>query len=275
MITRTANGVRTERFADLEVTYRRAGAGPLVVLIHGLAQDHQMWSQVQDHLSGFCTVAYDLRGHGGTSLGQAQATLSQLGGDLVALLERWGPAVCVGFSLGGTVALWTAAERPELVRGVAALATSSVVGSTAAAGLQRRVELFERGDEAQVREALLADTRMQLATGRRDAESIVAERLGAIGDRAGYVNGARAMARLHVEPLNPRLVDIAAPVLVIGGERDVVCPRRAAEIMLEQLPHAAFTELSGIGHLVTDEDPALVTAALRDWLVKEGLDERR
>jgi 3-oxoadipate enol-lactonase len=267
MSTSVIEDLPSETIGDLRVAYRRTGSGPLVVLVHGLAQDHAMWDPVRHDLRDVATLAYDVRGHGSTTLGRPEGTLDQLGGDLVALLERFGPAACVvGFSLGGTIALWAAAERPDLVGSVAAVATSSVVGARAAAGLRERIELFEAGDAASVRDAVVSDTRIQLASPGVDAEALAATRLRAIGDRGGYLNGARAMERMRVEPLNERLERIAVPVLVVTGEHDVVCPRRAADIMLEHLPGADFEELPGVGHLVTDERPELLTAVLQRWL---------
>lgn len=256
------------RLRDLDVGYREAGEGRPVVLIHGLAQDHGMWAAQQRDLADYRTFAYDVRGHGATSLGKPDGTLAQLGGDLIAFLERFGPASCVGFSLGGTVALWAAAERPDLVTDVLALATSSVVGRRAAAFFHDRIDLFAGSDEDAVRAALLEDTRGQLAGSGVDAHAVLAERLLAIGDRRGYINAARAMAAINAEPLNDRLEEIHCPVLVVSGANDEFCPRRAADIMLEHLPRGRFEELPDVGHLVTDEDPGAVTAVVAGWLAE-------
>jgi pimeloyl-ACP methyl ester carboxylesterase len=259
---------RTLAVGDLEVCCREAGEGAPLVLVHGLAQDGRMWSAQQESLTGLRTLAYDVRGHGGTTLGAPDGTLRQLGEDLVALLEQVGPATCAGFSLGGTVVCWAAAERPDLVPDLVLLATSSVVGRPAAAFFAERIELFERGDRAAILAALRADTELQLAGADADLEAIVAARAEAVGDGAGYVNGARAMAGIHAEPLNPLLERIAQPVKVVSGARDAFCPRRAAEIMLEHLPDADFEELPGVGHLLTDEDPDAVTAVLGAWMAE-------
>ncbi len=256
------------RLRDLDVSVRAAGEGRPVVLIHGLAQDHRMWDVQQRELSSYRTLAYDVRGHGATSLGEPDGTLAQLGGDLIALLEQFGPATCVGFSLGGTVALWAAAERPDLFTDVLALATSSVVGRAAAAFFADRIELFAGTDEEAVRSALLEDTRGQLAGADVDPEAVLAERLRAIGDRRGYINAARAMAAINAEPLNDRLELIQCPVLVVSGASDQFCPRRAADIMLEHLRQARFEELPNVGHLVTDEDPGAVTEVIGSWLAE-------
>lgn len=260
----------TVAVGDIEVAYRRIGEGPQVVLIHGLAQDSRMWAAQQRDLSDFTTLAVDVRGHGATSVGEADGTLSQLGRDLIGFLDVVGPATCVGHSLGGTVALWAAAERPDLVEGVIASATSSVVGRAAAAFYAERIDLFSQASERQVLDAVLDDSRAQLHRDGIDADAIARYRLETIADRRGYLNGARAMAGLHEDPLNERLERIEAPVLVISGEYDAFCPWRAAEIMLEHLPNAEYRQLDGVGHLVTDEDSDQVTAVIGGWLRREG-----
>ena len=236
---------------DIDVAYRRSGTGRRLVLIHGLGQDMGIWDQIQSQWAGYETFAYDLRGHGATTLGEAQGTIDQLGMDLISFLEFSGPAICVGFSLGGSVALWAASERPDLVIGVIAVATSSVVGRAAAESMDSRISEVTT-DPGSMRAIIEEDTRSHLAGANADFAAIVESRLAAIGDTRGYVNGARAVRHMRDDPLNPRLDKIAQPVLVVTGSVDPWCPRRAAEIMLEHLSSATFEELEGVGHLVTD-----------------------
>ena len=245
-----------------------ADAEPLFVLIHGLAQDKHIWDRVIPDLPGR-SRAYDLRGHGGSPLGMADGTLQQLADDLIELLSQIGPATCIGFSLGGAIALLAAAQRPDLVEGVVAIATSSVVGRAAAAALTERITVFESGDRARITDVVLADTISQLGRTQSDAAAIAQLRMIAMSDPLGYVNGARAVLSMRETSLNDRLGDIASPVLIISGELDVWCPRRAAEIMLEQMP-AQFVEVSGVGHLIPDEAPADLASAIRNWLELRG-----
>jgi pimeloyl-ACP methyl ester carboxylesterase len=239
-------------------------------MIHGLAQDHGIWNEVQHALADYTTLSYDVRGHGSTTLGAADGTLAQLGKDLTGLLAEIGPSVCVGFSLGGAIALWAASERPDLVTGVIAVATSSVVGKAADAALSGRIEDFRTGAPERIRQIILEDTVSQLGTTVPDPSAIVERRMCAIGDRSGYINGAEAVRSMRVNSLNDRLPAISCPVLIVSGELDAWCPRRAAEIMLEGLPTAKFIELPGIGHLVTEDDPDGLATVIRTWLETEA-----
>ncbi|MER3408776.1 MAG: alpha/beta hydrolase, partial [Thermoleophilia bacterium] len=71
----------------------------------------------------------DLPGHGG-SAPLPGASLPALAEVVGALAEEEGmlPAVVVGHSLGGVVALWLAAQRPDRVRGIV-LAGAATLGA--------------------------------------------------------------------------------------------------------------------------------------------------
>ena len=254
------------RLADIEVAYTRMGEGPPAVMLHGLAEDRSSWADVQRRVSDFTTYAYDLRGHGETELGEAEGTLEQLGGDLVAFLEALtGPADCIGYSLGGAVVLWVAARRPDLVTGATVAGTSTVVGRRAVGFFHDRIETI-RSDFSGFGSALKEDTRQQLVVAGDCLDDITARRLKAIGNGDGYVNAARAMARLNEEPLTELLPDIACPVHVIGGEADVFCPRKAAEIMLAALRHGTYHEVAQAGHLMSVDQPEAYAEVIRNAL---------
>ena len=252
--------------ADIAVGYTRMGEGPPAVMLHGLAEDRNSWADVQRRLGDFTTYACDLRGHGETELGEAEGTLEQLGGDLIGFLEALtGPADCIGYSLGGAVVLWVAAKRPDLVRRATVAGTSTVVGRRAAGFFRDRIETIQ-SDFPSFAHALKEDTRQQLVVAGDRLDEVAARRLEAIGDGGGYVNAARAMARLHDDPLTRLLPDIACPVHVIGGEADVFCPRKAADIMIAALRHGTYREVAGAGHLMSVDQPDAYAQAIRDAL---------
>lgn len=252
---------------DIEVAYTEAGAGAPVVLIHGLAEARGTWAVQQRELTDLHTFAYDLRGHGQTTLGNAEATLAQLGNDLIGFLEAvTGAAAVVGFSLGGTVALWAAAERPDLVQRAIVLGTSSVVGRSAVGFYDDRIALAADTSSAAFATALRADTAAGLAGVAEQVDDITAARLLAIGDGGGYRNAARAMAGLGAEPLTPRLAEVRAHVDVVGATDDGFCPLKAAQIILAALPDADYHEISDAGHLMNIDNPQAVTDVLRATL---------
>lgn len=249
---------------DIDVTYTQHGSGDPVIFIHGLAEDHHTWRVQQHALNQFHSFAYDLRGHGRTTIGQCNGTLAQLGNDLLAFIEKvTGPAVVVGFSLGGAVALWAAAERSDLIKRSVVLGTSSIVGHAALQYFEDRIAMAADTGSAAFKEAVRGDTVAGLFRAHGHLDQIVAARLTAVGDGLGYINAAKAMMRVNGEPLTPRLSRIKTPVVVIGAEHDKFCPQKAASIILEALPEAKFIAIPEAGHLMNVDSPDAVVEALR------------
>ncbi|MFW0784451.1 alpha/beta fold hydrolase [Gordonia sp. CPCC 206044] len=249
----------TVTIGDIEVRYTRHGSGRPVVLVHGLAEGRRSWHAVQEGLADVTTFAYDLRGHGDTTLGTGAGNLSQLRDDLIGFLELvTGPATCIGFSLGGTIVLAAAAERPDLVRTVVALGTSSVVGRGAAAFYAQRIELFRGSDAAAQHAALRDDTVAALHDSDVLVDRVTAERTAAVGDGGGYVNAATAMAALAGDPLTLTLAGIGpgTRTWIVGADHDTFCPKKASDIILAAIPHARYAEIVGAGHLMAVDQPA-------------------
>ena len=255
--------VKNVTLGDITVAYSEAGDGAPVVFLHGLAEGKETWREQQESLTEVHTFAYDLRGHGGSSVGTGQGTLEQLGEDLLAFLaDVSGPATAVGFSLGGTIVLWAAAKRPDLVTRAVVLGTSSVVGRGALPFYAKRVEQAADTKSQAFRQAVRDDTAAAIVSRSDVLDQIVEARLAAIGDGSGYINAAKAMTALHESPLTPLLRNIEVPVDVVGATDDAFCPRKAANIILAALPNGKYHEVTGAGHLMNVDQPDQVTNIL-------------
>ena len=104
----------------------RAGAGPAVVFIHGMGSSSATWAACMDRLaSAHLVVAVDLLGHGASPVPDDpdEYTRDLALADLDELLATLPPAVLVGHSLGGYLALAHAATRPDVARGIVVLNT--------------------------------------------------------------------------------------------------------------------------------------------------------
>ena len=256
------------RCRDIDVAWYEWGRGEPLVLVHGLADDHRAWRKVLPWLTlDRRVIAYDLRGHGQTSLGEADGTLAQLATDLLSLLDalQLQRADLCGFSLGGTIVMRTAIDHPERVGRLLPTATSSRVGRTAAEWYRERVELGSQGQE-RIQATLREDTRSQLETAPDEFEGHWRIRRESTADPRGYLNGCRAMFRLNAEPLDPELGRIQAPTLVVAAELDKNCPPVAGQIIAERVPGARLVVIPGSGHQVEVERPAELSAVVLDFL---------
>src|SRR5215218_2717371 len=123
----TTGGNRPQSLARLEprvreailhghrVSYRMAGEGPVVLLIHGITGDSRQWNQVIPQLADRYTVlAPDLLGHGQSAKPRGDYSLGAYAVSLRDLLIVLGHrrATVVGHSLGGGIAMQFAYEYP-------------------------------------------------------------------------------------------------------------------------------------------------------------------
>ncbi|MDH3008405.1 MULTISPECIES: alpha/beta fold hydrolase [Gordonia] len=258
----------TVQIGDITVAYAEAGSGESdstpIILVHGLAEDSRSWADTQQELAEFHTFAYDLRGHGSTTPGNGEGSLEQLGRDLIGFIEQvTGPAIVVGFSLGGTIALWAAAERPDLVTRPIVLGTSSVVGRSATEFYAHRIGQASDTSTSEFREAIRDDTAAAIVAAHDRLDEITEIRLDAIGAGAGYINAARAMAALRENPLTPRLAEVRQHVEVIGADGDTFCPEKAARMIIDALGDVTYREVPNAGHLMNVDNPAAVATVLR------------
>lgn len=96
------------------------GSGDPVILVHGSWVDHMEWPFVVPGLAQrFRVVVYDRRGHGQSERLPTQGNIREDVADLAAIIERAGaPAHVLGNSMGASISLRLAAERPDLFRTV-------------------------------------------------------------------------------------------------------------------------------------------------------------
>ena len=263
----------TVRCADIETAWYEVGRGadpaaPPLVLAHGLGDDHRAWRRALPPLAlRHRVVLYDLRGHGGSSVGEAAGTLGQLAGDLVALLDALEieRAHLCGFSLGGTIVMRTAIDRPDRVGRLLPVATSSRVGRAAADWYAARAEMV-RSRAPELRATLEQDSRDVYANAPDHFADGWLIRSQATADPRGYGNACAAMAGLGPQPLDPDLPRIQAETLVICADQDRLCPPRAAEIIRDGIPGARMVVIEGAGHPVPVERPDELAGLAIDFL---------
>lgn len=104
-----------------------SSATPPIVVIHGAANDGDVWQKIAHGLSkaGHTVIVPDLPGHGQSS-GQALRSIEALADWIIALLDAANieNASLVGHSMGSLIALEAAARNTQRVSRLALLGTS-------------------------------------------------------------------------------------------------------------------------------------------------------
>ncbi len=110
-----------------ELFYVTEGAGRPVVLLHGNGESHEIFSELMNELvSEFRLYAFDSPGHG-RSPEVLEYHYREMAGALAEAIAEvvTEPAMIVGFSDGGILALYLAIDHPELVRGLVLCGTNT------------------------------------------------------------------------------------------------------------------------------------------------------
>jgi pyruvate dehydrogenase E2 component (dihydrolipoamide acetyltransferase) len=275
-ITASAAAPRTE-VVELEDGTKIAAlfAGPAdatetIVFLHGLGGSKSTWASVLgDFAETYRIAAIDLPGHGASDKPSPASTdysISGFAAQLGELLEKLelSPAVLIGHSLGGAVAVQLALDRPKLVRAVA-LVSSAGLGSEISGELLDRVESAPSRDEARrLLELFLQDRRFVLERGIDDMH---AARSAPGADEAVKAIAASAFSRRGQKVvLADRLGELEVPLLVIWGELDRVIPATHAVAAVTSLPTAWLEIMEGVGHVPQVEAAPAFASIVNRWL---------
>jgi pimeloyl-ACP methyl ester carboxylesterase len=249
------------------IGYSRSGRGEPLVLLHGLGSSRAAWDVIVPALSRrFDVIAVDLPGFGASAPLPAgtEPSPAALATAITALLDalRIERPHLAGNSLGGWVAMELAKTRP--VRSVTLLSPAGLwpgdiplycmmslrlsrwLARHAGPGLSRIVAT--RPGRVLVLGQVLAHP-ARLSAGQ--ARSIVR----AVGTCPGFDATLTATARRRIRGAQ----QVAAPVTVAFGSRDVVLLRRQSRDLGELPPATRSSTLPGCGHLPMTDDPARVT----------------
>lgn len=262
------------------IAVRRAGQGPVLLLLHGIAGSSQSWVPVMSQLrSEFTMIAPDFVGHGKSAKPSGDYSVGNLASWTRDLLEILGVdrATVVGHSYGGGVALQFAYQFPERCERLVLVDSG---------GLGREVTWILRLVALPGFEAVmpLLFTPAVGTVGDWIAGSI--RRLGVHSPTAAEVwrslrsftdpETRRAFLRTTRSVIGPAGQAIAAkerlylaeglPVLIVWGERDRVIPTSHAFDAYRALPHSQLEVVPDVGHFPHAESPAAFAEILRDFI---------
>jgi len=243
-----------------------SGSGPLVVLMHGLADTHELWRYVAPVLAERYTVAaIDHYAHGRSPL-PGRLTTETMAAGVAALIERLGggsPAVVAGLSMGGGVAQVLTLSRPDLVRGLILVSTSSYFSPEAVARHLGRADLVEREGMAAIVDELVPRWFTPAFSAAHPEEVELSRRTVLANPPASFAAAARANAD---RTLSERLGEIRCPAIYIGGEDDPSDARARATVYREHLPGIQVHLLPETSHLVPVERPAELSRLMLRFL---------
>jgi pimeloyl-ACP methyl ester carboxylesterase len=271
------------------------GSGPVMVLLHGLGGSHVNWMRIAPLLAERARVlAPDLPGFGytrpagrSTTVQANAAWVDRFIGEVAGV-----PAILVGNSMGGLIAILEAARNPESVAGLVLLDpalplapgeprdrqvmlafTAYMTPGIGELFLRRRARAL--GAEGMVREtfALCCVDPTRVPDEVVDAHvALTRDRLGMPWANASVLRAARSMIRLLLSrgQFRAALKQVRAPTLLVNGDGDRLVKLAAARVASEVRPDWTFRPLLDVGHVPQLEDPQRTAEEIWSWLDGSG-----
>jgi pimeloyl-ACP methyl ester carboxylesterase len=219
---------------------------PIVILLHGAGLNRAMWQPQLENLGKeHKVVAVDLPGHGqlrnvgftlDAAIEQVEDTIAQ---------EKSGPAVIVGSSLGGYVAIAYAAKHNKKVAGLVlsgcCVQYFGIIGAVARANVFA-MRFTPRFLFEEMQKKMLASV-----AAPADVEAIVQNGLSISGAQDG-------MKEVIGKDFVAMFGRCDAPVLLLNGERDTL-NRKHESLFVQTSREVKRSVVAGAGHLCSLERP--------------------
>jgi 3-oxoadipate enol-lactonase len=272
---------RYARSGKLRIAYELRGMlhwrRPWLVLIQGMGFDRFGWEPVSRKLRRhFRLVLVDNRGSGRSDLPAGSFGVTDMAGDVVAVLDRAGirRAHIMGVSLGGMVAQELAVDHPERVNGLVLVSTTpgwpfaypmpavSVRLFAATGSMTREVAVRRHSENALSARTIqhqpeVVDRLVKLQRSRpMDPRALSAQAAA----------GARYAGRLGQSSIRSR-------TLVLAGAADTVVDPANGKLLADRIPAAQLMIFPELGHLLFWQDPDGFAAAVLSFLLATGEDQ--
>ena len=238
---------------------------PAVLLVHGYSDSWRAYGPLlADLSSAHRVIAVTLRGHGDSDKPETGYSIDDFAGDVAAVMDRSGvaSAAVVGHSMGSMVAARLALDHPDRVQAlvlIGALATlkgNAEVEEELAGAVEALTDPVDAGFVREFQESTLARPAAPAFL-----DSVIAE------SRKLPVSVWRTALRAMLDDdLGPDLNRIAAPTLILWGDKDGICDRDSQTRLAGAIPGARLSVLAGAGHAPHWEDPQGIAAAIASFL---------
>ena len=253
---------------DFRIDLQGDDNAPVLVLSNSLGTTLEMWdAQAATFSKQYRVLRYDTRGHGASVANAGPYSFTQLGGDVLAILDALNieQAHFCGISMGGLTGLWLGVNAGARMRSITVANSAAKIGAEAA-WIDRAAQVRANGAAGM---QALADS----SPSRWFTDSFIAAQ-PAVVQRAqswiaatnpeGYASCCEALAR---EDLRAAISSITTPTLLIAGGADPVTTVADAEAMHASIAGSEIATVPA-SHLSNLEAPQAFDLALASFIAK-------
>lgn len=255
----------------VELSHTVTGAGPPLVVLHGLFGSKRNWAGINRVLAArHRVVAADLRNHG-ESPWDPRHDYPAMADDVALLIERvvGGPADVLGHSMGGKAAMTLALARPELVDRLVVVDIAPVASTGTPIEYVRAMQgvplagLTRRSDVADALAGAVADPAVR---------NFLALNATTAGDGLAWAINLDAIERGFTAilgfPEPPPGRPFLGPTLFLSGERSSYVRPDHRPLIERLFPAASFEVVPDAGHWVHADAPDAFVAAVDRFLAR-------
>jgi pimeloyl-ACP methyl ester carboxylesterase len=260
-------------------SYRIAGSGPVLLLLHGIAGSADAWIPSMPLLaSRFTVIAPDLPGHGSSDKTPGDYSLGALANSVRDLLVGLGHtrATIAGHSLGGGIAMQFAYQYPERCERLVLVASGGLGRSVN--GLLRAAALPGAGLVLSVAAPPIVAVGGLLGSlagrvGLRPAPDVreVSRGFATLVDgqtRSAFLDTLRCVVSpggQRVDATGKLYLAAGMPVLIVWGSRDPIIPAEHGRRAHGLIPGSTYVEFADAGHMPHADDPHRFAEVVLDF----------
>ncbi|HFA51174.1 MAG TPA: alpha/beta hydrolase [Bacteroidetes bacterium] len=226
--------------------YEEYGKGEPMFLIHGNGSSiKDMGNQIEYFRKNYRVIIADSRGHGKSELNTDSLTYVNMANDWSALADylKIDSLNIIGWSDGGIIALLIGINHPEKAKKIVAMGANMRPDSTAVYPYAVNFVIDARKKtDAKIKEK---DT--------TEDWDLLKQQLALLGDQPTISKND--------------LAKIAAPTLIIAGDKDIIREEHTVELF-QCIPHAQLCILPGQTHYIPERDPALFNSMVGKFIAE-------
>jgi pimeloyl-ACP methyl ester carboxylesterase len=264
-----------------DLAFRVAGAGPVVMLVHGMGGSGATWKQVMPRLAEhFTVIAPDLLGHGASAKPRTEYSIGAHANVLRDLLHVLGHerATFVGQSLGGGVVMQFAYQFPELCERLVLVSSGglgrevtpllrllSLPGAEYVVPIVCRPGVLAAGERFAGWVGRLGFAPSPVLTEMWRGFSSLSTEEG----RRGFFRTLRAVVDFGGQSVSAHdrlYLASEMPMLIVWGADDPLIPAAHGEAAHAALPGSRLVVFEGVGHFPHCEAPERFVATVVDFM---------
>lgn len=256
--------------SGISINYEIEGQGENLILIHGAFDDLNMWyNQVPVFSKDYRVITYDIRGFGKTESRETEYSVLLFAEDLYQFTKAIGieSTFCIGFSLGGSIAVQLAIDHPELVKALV-LSNSSAglaIATPPPKALERGQQILELLDKGDIGAAAELMASAAFSPDFKSKNPVEFEKLVKSKLQNDPYKLAQVMRSLRGGAGAPDISRLKCPTLIIIGEYDSgMGPDRGKQLQ-QAIPNSKLVTLAA-GHSSPFEAPDEFNRAVLGFL---------